>query len=1065
MTKKLLLLVKFALGMSAVWVWGIGAYAQNGSTVTGEVFTADSEPMVGVTVVVKGVTGGGAITDRQGRFSLKVTNPNDTLVFSYVGMETNETPLSGRTHIRVTLYEDKNLMDEVVVIGYGTARRSDLTGSVATVSQTAFNDKMIVNMEDALRGQVAGVRILSNNGEPGETLNIRIRGVGSLNASNSPIYVIDGLVSETADIAPGDIESIEILKDASATAIYGSKGSNGVVMITTKRGGEGKTQVSFDMTHSIQQAASKLDLMNSYEFASAMYWGAYSYYPKGSEGINFGQSSRSFYKDSEGNIYVFNQMSKWNNPSIYLDPSNPNYVNTDWQSALMQQVHVQEYRLNVSGGDKKNRFSVMGGYYNQPGILIHSDYERYSLRANYEHTFNKKGAVLGMNLSGLHSEQNGLATDGSGVTMNMLSQAPTKPLSSEDWVAEGSENLYENNNPFYQAKSIKRQTNRQNASLRLYFNVPIAKDFKLSIAGNFENRELHNQNYYPKDVSQGRAEGGKAINKMTESFYWNSENLLTYKPTFRNTNHKFDAMVGMIVEQTNQKVLNTEAHGFDLEELNTGAMQDGKTPYEITTNYTQVRMLSFLSRVNYSYKNYYFTGTIRFDGSSKFGPDNKWGIFPSGAVMWRLSEEPFLKNVRSLSNLKLRFSVGATGNSSIPSLQSLATMSSSFYPVDGSTPSYGIVTDRPANTYLKWESLVQYDGALEFGFFKNRLAGTIEVYNKKTTDLLFERPIPYASGYSTQWSNIASIRNNGLEITLNTVPVQSNTVSWSLDYNMAFNRSKVLSLGGASEIILDPSSASRCTSFGILRVGLPLGNWYGYQSDGVWRYQSEIDALPDDYSSAGVAKSNLRPGSTRLVDQNNDGTVNEDDRIILGNSDPKFTGGLTNTLRLFNFTLTVGMEFSYGGKIFNATARELTQMNSNGGRNMLKSASNFWTPTLYDFTTGEIVHQGNEEADLRMPMNSWEAVLTERYLEDASYLRLDNISLSYTLPASVTKKFYVNKMSIFFSVRNAYVFTNYTGYDPDVSVASGVYADMLPKLDAASFPRPRSYTMGLSLVF
>lgn len=1064
MTKNLLL--KVAVVICAVWLGGKTSVLaqQQGYVVTGEVFTNTSDPIIGVTVVEKGAAGGGTITDSKGHFTMKVSDPRATLSLSYVGMKSSEVALAGRTHVRVTLYEDQQLLDDVVVIGYGTAKRSDLTGSVASVSKAALNDKMIANMEDALRGQVAGVRVLSNNGEPGETLNIRIRGAGSLNASNSPIYVIDGLVSETADVAPGDIESIEILKDASSTAIYGSKGSNGVVMITTKRGEAGRINVSLDMSYSIQEAANKLDLMNSYEFAQAMYWSAYNYYPKDAEGINFGQASRTFYKDSEGNFYQYNQMSKWNNPSDYKDPSNPNYVNTDWQEAMMRQVLVQEYRVNVSGGDAKNRFSVMTGYYNQPGILIHSDYDRYSLRVNYEHGF-KRGGNFGVNFSGLHSEQQGLSTDGSGVTMNMLAQAPTKPLSAQDWIVEGNENRYENNNPLYQAKNIKRQSNRKNANLRVYFNVPIAKDFKLSIAGNFSNNELHNQNYYPKDVQQGRQQGGKAINTMSNAFYWNSENLLTYNPKFSNRNHRFDAMAGVIVEQTNRKELSTETHGFDLEELNTGAMQDGKTPYSISTNYTKVRMLSYLGRVNYSYKNLYFTGSIRFDGSSKFGNDNKWGVFPSGAVMWRLSEEPFLKNVEALSNLKLRFSVGSTGNASIPSLQSLSTMSSIFYPVDGSTPSYGIVTDRPANPHLKWESMIQYDAAVEFGFFRNRLSGTLEVYTKKTSDLLFERPIPYTTGYATQWSNIASVRNKGLEITLNTVPVQSNTVSWSLDYNMAFNRSRVLSLGGAQELILNPSSASRCTNFGILRVGKPLGNWYGYQSAGVWRRQSEIDALPDDYSSAGIAKSNLRPGYTRLVDQNGDGTVNEDDRIILGNSEPQFTGGMVNTLRLFNFTLTVGMEFSYGGKIFNATARELTQLNSNGGRNILRSAANYWTPTLYDMTTGEIVHQGNEDSDLKMPTNSWEEILTDRYIEDASYLRLDNISLSYTLPSALTKKFFVNKMSIFFAVRNAYVFTNYSGYDPDVSVAKGAYADMLPKLDAASFPHTRSYTMGLSLTF
>ena len=1055
----------FAVGIFTI-LSGVIALAQNGVEVTGTVIEAGADPLIGVTVVQKGMNTGATVTDEAGNFTIEVTDPKATLVFYCLGMETEEVALNGRTKLQVNMRPDTQMLEETVVIGYGTAKRSDLTGSVSSISKDALSDKLITNMEDALRGKVAGVRIISNDGAPGEELNIRIRGAGSLNASNSPIYVIDGLVSETADVAPGDIESIEILKDASATAIYGSKGSNGVVIITTKRGstdGDKKISVTFETTQSLQEVSKKLELMNSYEFASVMRWASYNYFPKGTDPTAT-SGTRTYFKDAEGNIYQYNPMNKFNAPEVYLDPTNPNYVNSDWQSAMMRKVHVQEYRINISGGDKNSKFSVLGGYYDQPGILVYSGYNRYSIRTNYEYTF-KKGGNIGVNLSGLQSKTNGLNQNNNGTTMSMLAQAPTKPLSASDWIPEGNENKYENRNPLYQAKNIKRQTDRKNMNLRLYINIPFLKDFRLSIAGNFSNNEKNEQNYFPKDVQEGREQGGKAINNVSGSFYWNSENLLYYTPTFKNKNHKFDAMVGFIVEQTKTHSLSTESHGFDLEEFNTAAMQDGKVPYSISSSYGMSRMMSFLGRVNYSYKNYYFTATFRGDGCSRFGPDNKWGFFPSGAFMWRISDEPFMKNARNVNNLKFRISVGATGNASIPSLQSLATMTSTFYPTDGSTSDFAIITDRPANWGLKWESLIQTDAAIEFGFFRDRLSGVIEVYNKETTDLLFERPVPYATGYKTQWSNIAAIRNSGLELTLNGVPVETEKVSWDLSYNMAFNKSNVRSLGGASEMLLDPASASGCTNIGILRVGKPLGNWYGYKSDGVWQSQREINELPDSYSSNGIAKSNLHPGSTKLVDQNGDGTVNEKDRVILGNAEPIFTGGLSSVLRFYNFTFTLGFEFSYGGKIFNATARELTQMNSNGGRNLLKSASNYWTPTLYDITTGEMVYKGNEKGTFRMPESNWENILTDQYLEDASYLRLDNIALSYTIPAKITRKFLVDRLSVNFSVRNAFVLTNYTGYDPDVSVAKGTYSDMVPKLDAASFPRSRSYTLGLSITF
>ncbi len=1061
MIRKLLLRFSVATCFALV---SLTAGAQAGKTVTGRVVGEQSDPLSGVTVVEKGKTRG-ATTNAKGEYSIQVADPNATLVFSLLGMDDRQEKLNGRSKVDVTLYENKTMLDEVVVIGYGTAKRGDLTGAVATVSDAAFNDKQITNMEDALRGQVAGVRVLSSNGEPGESLNIRVRGSGSLNATNAPIYVIDGVVCETADIAPGDIESMDILKDASATAIYGSKGSNGVVMITTKRGSAGKTKVSITANYSVQQAASLLDMMDAYEFAKTMQWGQYLYHHRDATGIDYGKAQKVFYRDAEWNIYEYNMMSKWSNPNQYLDPSNPGYVNTDWQDAMLRQVQVQDYKVSVTGGDKNSNFAVMGGYYNAPGLLYNSGYERMSLRANYQTAIGSKGGNFGLNLNGVYNIQNGLATDANGVTLNMLVQAPTKKESAEDWSPEGVENEYENNNPLYQAKAIKRQTEKTNATLRVYFNIPIMKSFKLSVAGNFINNDSQFEEFFPKDVAKGRSAGGRADNDVTHQFHWNSENLLYFTPKLKNTKHKFDAMAGVIVEQTNKKVVNTESHGFTLSDLNTASMQDGTTLYDLTTVYTTNRMLSFLSRANYSYRNYYFTGTIRFDGSSKFGPDNKWGVFPSGAFMWRISDEPFMRNLHQVNQLKARFSVGATGNSAIPSLQSLNLMSRLFYPTDGKAPQLGMVTDRPSNPYLKWESLLQYDGAIEFALFKSRLTGTVEAYYKKTSDLLFDQPELYSLGYANQWSNIASIANKGLEITLGVVPLRTNKVSWNIDYNMAFNRSKVLSLGGASELILDPQSSSRCTNFGILRVGKPLGNWYGYRTDGLWTKQSQIDALPADYSSAGTAKSNLRPGSTRLKDTNNDGTVNDSDRVILGNSQPDFTGGFTNTVRLYNFTLTVGVEFSVGGKVFNATACELTQLNSGAGRNSLASAKNYWTPTLYSLTTGEVVHQGNEGSTTKMPIPGWEPFLTEKFLEDGSYLRFDNISLSYNVPQHITKKLMLGKLSVFAAVRNAYVFTNYTGYDPDVSVGNGIYADLLPKLDAGSFPRTRSYTLGATIVF
>lgn len=1058
---KLTLLICFLVLSQALLV------AQNKTTITGVVVGSDSKPIIGVTVAEPG-TSNGTTTNAKGEYSISVSKgPNTFILFSYMGMVSVTEKIGNRIKINVTLSEDQNLLDDVVVIGYGTAKKSDVTGSVASVSAATFKDKMITSIEDALRGQVAGVRILSNSGEPGESLNIRIRGSGSLNASNAPIYVIDGIVSEEANISAGDIQSMEFLKDASATAIYGSKGANGVVMITTKRGAKGATKVSISANYSVQSPVRLIEMMDSQEYSAFRNSNNYIFHKWNSD-FDYGASTNQVYKDSEGNYYEYVTGTKWSEPA-FTDPNNPDFINTDWQQAMLRQVLTQDYRLNVSGGDENSNFAVMGGFFTQPGALIHSDFKRYTLRSNYERSLNKKGSKFSINLSGTQSENSGLNTATGGVTMQMLQQAPTKKKSAEDWEPDGGgENQYENNNPIYQAAKIKQDTYKSNYQLRMAFDIVLLKSLKMKVAGNFESSDLRNENYFPKDVSAGRQEGGKAINKKTSGFGWNSENLLYWTPTLKNKNHKFDMMGGVILDKSTRKMLSTQVNGFALEDITTGGMQEGTNLYNITTDYVTNTMLSYLGRAQYNYKGkYLFTGSIRFDGSSRFGDDSKWGVFPSGAFAWRASEEPWLKSSKVISNLKLRTSVGKTGNSSIPSLQSLELLNKNFYPEDGSNPSYGVVVARPGNQYLRWETSIQYDAGVDFGFFNNRLSGTIDLYRKETKDLLFEQPIPYSTGYAFIWSNIAKLRNNGMELSINAVPIPSkNSFSWNVSYNMSFNRSKILDMGGASELILNPGSASGSSNFAILRVGESLGSWFGYKTDGLYRSQSEIDALPDNYSSAGITKDALRPGYTKFVDTNNDGTVDEKDREILGGSEPKFTGGLQNSVTWHNFTFTLGLEFSYGGKIFNATARDLSQLNSNNARNNMAKFKNYWIPDLYDVTTGEMVRKGREGSDVKTNYRAqWENVLTDRFLEDASYLRIDNVSLSYQIPQAITRKVKIDTFSVFFGVRNAYVFTNYTGYDPDVSVAKGVYGDLVPRLDSGSFPRTISYTFGANLTF
>lgn len=1029
--------------------------------IMGTVKDAAGVPIIGATISEKqsrNVT----ISDEQGNFTLQVSSADAILVTSYLGMKTSNTKLNGRTYVRITLQEDTNLIDEIVVIGYGTVKKSDLTGSVSSVDSEIFDQRMVTSVGDALRGQIPGVSIVSQDGQPGQGMSIRIRGTGSINASSAPLYVVDGVLMESLDVSPGDIATLEILKDASATAIYGSRGANGVVLITTKQGKSGKTKVSVTANVTVQQPVRLMDMMDSYEYAKMRYQQTLVYWKKDDPAIKF-LPAKNYYKDSEGNYYGFDKSNSWSDYSKYADKNHSDYMQTDWQRAMLRQALTHDYRINISGGDAKTTFSVMAGFFQQDGIVINSGYRKVSVRSNIDRRLSP-WAKMGLNLTGNRSFQDGMATRATdGVTMNMLSQPPTKKLTEEEWEAVQGEDSNVNNNPWYQANNITNDTTRDNFVARLYFDLDFTNWLKYRITGNYTYNNQNTLNYYPKDTNQGRSQNGRAQNNTTNTVGWTQENLLYFTPNLK-TGHSFDAVVGAIFEENVIKTVNTETQNFSVENLGANALHQGTVRSNIYTNYTQTRMSSFLARANYNYhERYLFTASLRFDGSSRFGAGNKWGIFPSGAFAWRVTEEKFMKKIKDISNLKLRLSYGVSGNTAIPALQSLDGMSSAFYPMDGNTPSYGIKTDRIINPSLKWETSTQYNAGIDLGLFDNRLTMVVDLYLKQTRDLLFQEPVHSSWGYTSQWSNIGAIDNKGLEFSIAGIIFNNKNFKWDAAYNMAFNRSKVVNMGSSGWMILNPGIHPTLRDFGYLQEGGTIGNWYGYQTDGVWCSQSEIDALPDNYAQNGVAKKAIYPGYTKFVDQNGDSVINEEDRVILGNGEPLFSGGFNNVFSYRNFSLNIGLEFSYGFEVFNATAKYLEELR--GANNQLARSAGYWTPTLYDITTGEIVQQGNEDSGLRRPNGPTEMVCTDRYIEDGSYLRINDITLSYSLPQNMLRKIKLQKLSFYFSVKNAYVWTKYTGYDPDVSVASGNYGNLMPHLDYGAYPRMRGYTFGMNLNF
>ena len=1037
--------------------------------ITGQVQDSNGLPVAGAVVLDANSKSNGTVTDAKGNFTLKVSSANASLDISYIGMESTTVPLNGRNAIVIILKEDTKLIDDVVVIGYGTVRKSDLTGSVATVGERVFSEKMNLSMEDALRGQVAGVRISSTDGEPGAEFNIRIRGAGSINATNSPLYVIDGLPMEASDINPNDIQSMEILKDASATAIYGSQGANGVVIITTKQGEKGKTKITFNTKLALQKPVNLIEMMNSEEYTKTIWYqtwiSAGNYYPYGL-GLPTGNNDKTYLRDEEGGIYTQTTGHVWyKRIAVMSDPTNPDYIYTDWQDLMLRDTWLNDYNLNISGGTEQSSFSLIGNYFKQPGIIIKTGTEKYSLRFNYKTQLTRK-VTLGLMVNGSRSFQEGTSSKVSdGVIMNMLAQPPVKRWSEMEFEAvEGETQLY-NNNPYYQAHNIINTSSVAGLNARLFFDIMLSNAFKFTTTANYVYRDSKTQRFVPKSVNSGYKQKGRANYNTGGAENFTNENLLYYTPG-KFGNFKIDAMVGAIFSQNTSIHLNTQAQNFAMEELKYEAMDLAAIFANIASSKNITRMASFMGRANINHnERYLLTGSLRADGSSRFGADNKWAYFPSAAFAWRVSEEPFLKKNHTISNLKLRLSLGTSGNTGIPALQSLDAMSPIKYPMDGTSSSLGLGADRSINPDLKWETSTQYDGGIDLDLFKNRISVVVDAYYKQTRDLLFNQPVPSATGYTNRWSNIGAVDNKGLEITVSGNVLKTGSFRWQANFNTSFNRSKVISLGDASFMILDPGNSGPFSNFAMLKVGMPLGQWYGYQTNGLWRKQSEIDALPDDYSQHGITKSQLQPGDVKFVDQDPNGVIDDGDRIILGCGEPKFTGGWHNTFTYKNISLNLGLEFKYGGKNFNATSANLTQFR--GRNNNLKSVyGKYFLPNLYDMNNeGELVFPGYVTGNIKRP-NGWDDYFASTlWIEDASYLRLSDVTLRYEIPKKLINRFGMQSFSVFCSVKNAWIFTKYTGYDPDISVANGIYSDLVPGLDYAAYPKMRAFTLGLSLTF
>jgi TonB-linked SusC/RagA family outer membrane protein len=1009
--------------------------------ISGKITTHSGTPLSDVTVTVKGTTVGAA-TDITGSFNLLLPAGKDSLTISHVGYATQLISAKDRASFNIILQEDRNELSQVVVIGYGTTKKSDLTGSVVSVKSDELKATPVTSFDQALQGRAAGVQVTQTSGKPGSETSIRIRGTSSINAGNEPLYVIDGMLvsSDGADmttgvtrgprlgalssINPSDIESIEILKDASATAIYGARGANGVVLITTKRGRAGQGSVNFETYHGVQQIAHKLKLLNAAQFGN----------------------------------FVNDAMLNGNQTPIYVNPKNLG-GGTDWQDELFRNAPMSNYQLSVAGGDEKTRYAISGNYFTQDGIIISSNFKRYSFRLNLDQTVNKV-LSMGTNVAYSRITSNGVMTNAvgqviPGVTTGALLFNPILPVYDS---TQNGGYTFENDrgkilgNPVAEAKEYISTTVISRILGNVYAKLNLAKGLEFKSTFGIDGFNNSEYSFGPNYLKRTQASNGEASIGKIEGTTWLNENTLTYNTTF-NKLHKVNALLGYTLQQyNNNQVLDI---AFDFPDNRTGYHNMGAAlnPQAPSNSESQWNMISYLGRVNYTFDNkYLFTFTGRIDGSSKFGAGNKYGFFPSGAFAWRASDEKFMHNITAINDLKFRASFGLIGNQSIAPYQSLSLVGpygqGVFNSPSGSEPYSGQEPLSYANSHLKWESTQQLDLGFDLSMFSSRVTLTADYYNKKTFDLLMPTPIPTTSGFSSTLLNVGNVVNHGIDLGIRTINTRGQ-IDWTTSLNFSMNRNKVTNLNTPNDIY-QPDGVS------ILRPGQPIGTFYGYIFDGIFQSDAQAASSPvlvGQEQGGPNPASYAKAGDRRYRDINKDGKIDVNDRTILGNAQPDFTWGVTNTISYKHIDMSFFFQGSQGNKMANMNNLDL--LNFTGQNNVLADAGlNRWTPQ----------HPGNKYPRALPAGTSLDnGVISSAIIEDASYLRLKNITVGYNFTSSMLTKFKIRSLRVYASATNLWTVTKYSGYDPEANTYG--QSTTIIGIDMGGYPQSKVYLVGASIGF
>lgn len=1026
--------------------------------VKGTVIDQTGESVPGASIQVKGSTQG-TITDFDGNFSLNVPDKKSVLVISFIGYATQEVQVDPSKPMSIKLKEDTKTLEEVVVVGYQEVKRKDLTGSVAKVDMEGLLKTPASSFDQTLGGRIAGVNVSSGEGGPGGTMNIVIRGNNSLTQDNSPLYVIDGFPVEdpaiASTISPSDTESIEVLKDASATAIYGARGANGVVIITTKKGKVGKPQLKYEGSFGVQKVSNTIPMMDAYEFVKLQ--------------------NELYPKDTKDNYLIEHQGKQWT-----LDDyrHTPQY---DWQDEIFRTAWQQSHSVSLMGGSEGVRYNASASYFDQDGVILCSNYKRFQTRMNTVVRRDKLNMSLTANYS--RSIQTGSSTSlysSSGMNNLFYSVWGYRPVTEPDVPLNTlMDNAMDASveptndyrfNPIMSLKNEYRKTYINNLQINGFVEYEFMKGLKLKVSGGYTYDARNTDTFNNSKTRYGSPISTDKVNAQIvrqQRLTWLNENVLTYQTNIKRK-HFFNSLLGVTLQNSDYETYSFKTTQIPNESMGMAGMNEG-VPGATNSEKTSWSMMSYLGSLKYNYESkYYATVSFRVDGSSKFSKDNRYGFFPSGSLAWSFTEENFMKRFRDvISSGKLRASWGLTGNNRVGEYEAYALLrmlktgsadlASGVYPFDNNMNSIGMVPVSLSNKDLKWETTEQWNVGLDLGFLDERIGVILDWYFKTTDDLLLDAQLPRSSGYYSVMKNIGKVRNSGVEFTLNTLNMDRNGFKWRTNFNIAFNKNEVLELAENQNSLLttayfDQTYNSQPTY--IAKKGYAMGMMYGYQFEGTYKYDDFYKSGDTYVLRPGVphfsGENNTQPGMPKYKDLNGDGVIDTNDRTMIGRGLPIHTGGFTNDFEYKGFDLSIFFQWSYGNDILNANRLFFENVNNSRNLNQYASYANRWTPE-------------NPMSDIPVAKNSSSnKVVSSRVVEDGSFLRLKTVTLGYTLPKKWIMKSGISHARLYVAAQNLWTLTDYSGYDPEVSIRNSA---LTPGLDYSAYPRAFAVNFGVSLGF